>query len=218
MLAWQQVSYVKLILGTASFLWQLHLSKCLIHFFFSKVEFMTFWAYAFDLITSLFKSWSVTNKLKKNNGLLSAGTSIFIPSFSLKWNPFKTRSAPEHLSFELPLLSSPSLELSSGRLLLFIVSEPWFSGFLSSALDWLSSGRLLLSDVTEPWFTESSSSALELWESRENLSYTSLRLRFPTHVLIPLFKQPSIVLTPLLKRRVVRIPVRNLHVFWQLVL
>ena len=167
MLAWQQVPHVKTIIKTASFLWQLYLSKCFNNFSSQRLRrvYITFWAYAFDLVTSFFKSWLVTNKLKKNNGLSSAGTSIIIPSFSLNWNTFKTGSTLDQLSFGLSLLSSPLLELSPAGLLLSIVSEPWFTGFLSSALDGLSPSRL-----TEPWFTESYSSALELSDSRENLS------------------------------------------------
>ena len=37
-----------------------------------REEFITFWAYAFDLVTRSFESWSVTNKLKKNISLPSA--------------------------------------------------------------------------------------------------------------------------------------------------
>ena len=111
-------------------------------------EFITFWAYAFDLVTSPFKGWSIANELEKNNRLSSAGTSIFIPSFWLNSNMYKTGSALDQLLFELPLLSSPSLELSSAKLLLSVVSEPWFTGFLSSALDGLSVGRLLLRNRT----------------------------------------------------------------------
>ena len=71
MLAWQQVpdfcnSFIFLLKG-----WE---------------EFMTFWAYAFDLVTSPFKGWSIANELEKNNRLSSAGTSIFIPSFWLNSN------------------------------------------------------------------------------------------------------------------------------------
>ena len=194
MLAWQQVPYVKTIIETTSFLWQLHLSKCLNTFSSQSLRrvYITFWAYAFDLVTSSFKNWLVTNKLKKNNGLSSAGTSIIIPSFLLNWNTFKTGSALDQLSFDLSLLSSPLLELSSAGLLLSIVSEPWFTGFLSSALDGVPPWRL-----TEPWFTEPYSSALELSDSREDLSERSLRLHLPPCVLTPLFKQTRVVrITP----------------------
>ena len=125
MFAWKQAPYVKLILETASCLWQLYIFKCLKHFSFSGVreEFKTFLAYAFDLVTSSFKSWLVMNKLKKNNGLSVAVTSIFIPLFSLNWNIFKTGLALDQLSFELPLFSSPSLELSSARLLYYLLHQ-----------------------------------------------------------------------------------------------
>ena len=110
------------------------------------------------------------NKLKKNSGLSSAATSIFIPLFSLNYNTFKTGLAFEQLSFELSLFSSPSLELSSARLLYYLLHQSLDLLDLSFALDWLSPGRLLLSDVAETWFTESSSSALELSDPREDLS------------------------------------------------
>ena len=125
MFAWKQAPYVKLILETASCLWKLHIFKCLKHISFSggREEFITFWAYAFDLVTSSFKSWSVMNKLKNNNGLSAAATSIFIPLFSLNWNTFKTGLALDQLSFELPLFSSPSLDLSSARLLYYLLHQ-----------------------------------------------------------------------------------------------
>ena len=98
-----------------------------------REKLVTFWAYEFEFVTSSLKSWSTTNKLKKSNRLSSAEALIFITLFSLKWNISKTGSALDQLLFELPLLSSPSLELSSARLLLSIVSESWFTVFSSSA-------------------------------------------------------------------------------------
>ena len=110
------------------------------------------------------------------------------------------------MSFELSLFSSPSLELSSARLLYYLLHQSLDLLDLSFALDWLSPGRLLLSDVAEPWFTESSSPALELSDPREDLSSGSLRLGLPQRVQTPLSKRSRIVLPHVLKQCIVRVP------------